>query len=49
MQIFERRTSNDTDVDVYVVETDDQEVIEFRGATPDEAKAKLDDFLSWAS
>lgn len=32
-----------------VVHTDDDEDLVFRGATEDEVKAKLDDFMTWAS
>lgn len=50
MSIFGRRRQKGTTpgaVYVETVETLDGEVIEFTGATPEEARAKADEFMEW--
>lgn len=43
-----RQADENEEVDI-IVESDEQEYLVFHGSTEDEAEAKLEDFLTWAS
>lgn len=43
-----RQADENEEVDI-IVESDEQERLVFHGSTEEEAEAKLEDFLTWAS